>query len=186
MSLILTEQSINSLGTELILVDETVWGSNGDPARNTVDVHVYGVNKTTGGEVEVSVTGNDGDPATDSEFSVAIETDGYYEFTIFHVASGTDVSDMKTVVDGVDAANKAAIPILVFSRSAIKRNQLNLDLMKLQMQQNDDRAHRTDIGQKLEQYNFVNSLLNGALYNWYMSSFMDSQRVIESIKNFEV
>lgn len=79
-----TVDSITADRTEAVLLDGTTYGS---PARADIGLFVTGQKMNHDATVEetLTVVGNDGDPETDSKFTVTLVADGWYRFLIVAV-----------------------------------------------------------------------------------------------------
>jgi hypothetical protein len=93
--------SIDSDRENASLSDETVYGTGGNPARADVRVFVSGFKMSYENEAtDLTVTGDDEDPETDSSWRFNIPEDGYFKF---YVSIITDEYDTGTTYDQYDA-----------------------------------------------------------------------------------
>ena len=182
------------------------WGAP-NPERSSMKLFLYGERKTTK-EVTSLDLGFINMPIdiADLEYEIPTEFDGYYEFTLIAVSDGAPTvegeygydgtniqkfvggsAENKTIAEAskdVDLTTKDSLPVLVSSRAAITRNRLNLELTDAYKSEANDRAHRQEIDYRREKHDNARALLAGAMYNWYLGSYMNSQEIIESFEQF--
>ena len=208
LKLKLSRTSIDATGTKMYISDVTGpysednpggWGTV-NPMREQSNLFFEAKYITSKGEVPIEISPYN--PETVENIELNTTSDGYIEVLAVAVPRTAPQSDgeigtqdgvivkmvdgaivqvtVQQLCDDVTFLNSVSFKTVLLARITIYRNRKNIDLIKLRQSKNDDRSHNRDIADLQEKFNFVRSLLDGAIYLWCSDKFIKAQLLIES------